>query len=59
MKKFIILIPLIATTFYEVEAESEDEAFEMAVEAYDSGRIDLQGFDNEPISDWWVEEVED
>ena len=56
MKKFTVCIPLIATAFFTTEAETEDEAFEKAKEAYDNGEIDLNGYDNEPDICWWVEE---
>ena len=54
--KFTGCIPLIATAMVDIEAEDEDEAMDILLAMYDRNEIDLNGYDNESVDFWWIEE---
>ncbi len=55
MKMYEVFVPITGTYIYEVEASSEEEAVEKTKKAYNTNIVDFDGYDPEPISEWWVE----
>ncbi len=58
MAKYNVLIPLIAVATYEVEADSEEKAIEKANNDLDDRSEIFDGYDTEPITEWWAEREE-
>lgn len=57
MKTWEVMIPLIASVYVTVEAETGDEALDIADEMLRNGEIDTDGYDPEPNDLWDVGEV--
>ena len=57
MGKYVLMIPLIASVYVDIEAENEDEAWEIGQKLYDQGKIDFEGYDNDSICTWEMEKV--
>ena len=57
MKVFEVWVPLIANVRFEVEAEDEGQAWELADEIMDHDEIETFGFDPEPFSHWEITEI--
>lgn len=54
MRKFEVIIPLIAVEIVEIEAENEEQAIELVAEAIQNGEHEFE-FDPEDIGSWWAE----
>ena len=57
MKTWEIMIPLIASVYVTVEAETEEEALDEADRMFDNGEIDTDGYDPEPNNCWEATEI--
>lgn len=57
MKIWEVMIPLIASVYVTVEAETEGEALDEADRLFDNGEIDTEGYDPEPNNYWEASEV--